>query len=317
MADDPFILNFTPEIGVAQSIAPGIRRLVAPNASPMTFRGTNTYLLGEVDVAVIDPGPEDAAHLDAILRAVGDVRKISHIFVTHSHVDHSPLAGRLSAVTGAPVLALGDSQTGRSPVMTHLAATCDLGGGEGVDHAFQPDITLADDEVTRSREWSLRAIATPGHFSNHLCFAVGAGGSDTGEVFSGDHVMSWATTLVSPPDGDLTAFLASLALMQTRRQDQVYLPGHGAVLEDPQAMLRHQIAHRQMRESQILAELSKQPATPIELANRIYTEIPRELIPAASRNVFSHLIDLLEKRQASISQALTHEARFSLAAKTG
>ncbi len=240
MSNDPFIKNFNPEIGIATEIAPGLRRLTAPNASPMTFRGTNTYLLGETEIAVIDPGPDHPAHLQAILRAVGPARKISHVFVTHSHVDHSPLARQLADMAGAPVLALGDSWTGRSAVMEKLAETANLGGGEGVDKTFRPDIFLTDGTVTSCREWSLGAITTPGHFSNHLCFDW----IEARALFSGDHVMSWATTLVSPPDGDLTSFMASLEKLQRRHGDEHYFPGHGAPLEDPQHMLKYQHAHR-------------------------------------------------------------------------
>ena len=309
MVDDPFIKDFFPKVGTPEEITPGIRRLVAPNASPMTFRGTNTYLLGEAEIAVVDPGPEGAAHLENLLRAVGDPRKISHIFVTHSHLDHSPLASRLSELADAPVLALGDSLAGRSTRMAELAATVELGGGEGVDVSFNPDIHLADGELVATSEWQMTAMATPGHFSNHLCFAHSGG-----EVFSGDHVMSWATTLVSPPDGDLNAFMHSLAKLLDRSGDRLYLPGHGAALENPHEMVRHQLAHRKGRESQIIEALAKGPATPLDLAITIYTEIPPELIPAAARNVFSHLIDLIDKNIAEITVPLSPEARFSLTA---
>jgi len=304
----PFILDFHPPVGLPEQIVDGVRRLVAPNASPMTFRGTNTYLLGEVEIAVIDPGPDDPAHLQAILDAVGAPARISHILVTHSHVDHSPLARRLSEISDAPVLALGDSFAGRSPRMSALAARVELGGGEGVDHAFAPDIRLEDGTEIMGREWRLQAIATPGHFSNHMCFADAA----THAVFTGDHVMSWATTLVSPPDGDLSAFMASLEKMRARTNDRRYYPGHGAPLEDPQGMIRPQIAHRLQRESQILEALANGPATPMELARRIYTEIDQRLIPMAARNVFSHLIDMMGKNRVSCRAPLTPDCRFSL-----
>jgi glyoxylase-like metal-dependent hydrolase (beta-lactamase superfamily II) len=309
---DPFITDFAPEIGVAAEIAPGLRRLTAPNASPMTFRGTNTYLLGEAEIAVIDPGPDHPAHLDAILKAVGDSRKISHIFVTHSHVDHSPLARQLADLADAPVLALGDSWAGRSALMTQLANTAQLGGGEGVDADFRPDIALIDGEITKSSEWSLGAITTPGHFSNHLCFDW----IEATALFSGDHVMSWATTLVSPPDGDLKAFMASLEKLQQRGADQRYFPGHGAVLENPQHMLEHQHAHRKDRESQIVAALEDGAATPLALTHRIYTEIPAALMPMAARNVFAHLIDLVERNVAVPLEQLSPEASFALTSKT-
>lgn len=307
MSDDPFIKDFDPEIGIATELHPGLRRLTAPNASPMTFRGTNTYLLGESEVAVIDPGPVDPAHLAAILRAVGPASKISHVFVTHSHVDHSPLADQLAKLADAPVLALGDSWTGRSERMETLAGSFNLGGGEGVDKDFAPDITLKDGQNVKGREWSLSAIATPGHFSNHLCFDW----VEEQSIFSGDHVMSWATTLVSPPDGDLTAFMASLAKMAARKDDQRYFPGHGAELADPHSMLAHQKNHRLGRESQILSALEQGDFTPLELTHRIYTETPAALMPMAARNVFAHLIDLVERNLALSRGSLSPQASFS------
>ncbi len=308
MGDDPFDRNFDPPVGRAEQLAPGLRRLVAPNASPMTFRGTNTYLLGEAEIAVIDPGPADPVHLAALRAAVGDMRRISHILVTHSHLDHSPMAAPLARECDAPVLALGDSAAGRSSRMTRLAAKFSLGGGEGVDAAFAPTRNLRDGEVVATGEWALTALATPGHFGNHLCFAWG----ETGGVFSGDHVMSWATTLVSPPDGDLGAFMRSLKKMGARRQDRHYFPGHGAVLQDPHGMIAHQTQHRQMRESQILAALASGAATPRALAARIYTEVAPALIPAAARNVFAHLLDLTERNLVAAQPQLAFDAEFSL-----
>jgi len=304
MADDPFRRDFDPRTGQAVEIAPGVRRITAPNASPMTFTGTNTYLVGEADIAVIDPGPDNEAHFQAILAAVGAAARISHVFVTHSHVDHSPLARRLSKVADAPILALGDSFSHRTSRMESLARLADLGGGEGVDAAFTPDILVKDGETVQGDEWQLSAVSTPGHFSNHVCFAL------QDMVFSGDHVMGWATTLVSPPDGDLTAFMQSLRKMSTR-DDRVYFPGHGGMVDDPHGMVAHQIGHRNRRESQIMAALGDGPATALALAQRIYTEIPPELIPAAARNVFSHLLDLEERNLAAALGALTHTTLFA------
>jgi len=306
MPDAPFILEFDAETGRAEELAPGLRRILAPNASPMTFRGTNTYLLGEAEIAVIDPGPDDPAHLQAILSSVGDARKISHILVTHSHLDHSPLAAALARQCDAPVLALGDSFELRSERMSELAALGDLGGGEGADASFRPDIQLADGTGVTSREWRLDVIATPGHFSNHACFAW------RDRVFSGDHVMSWATTLVSPPDGDLTAFMHSLARLQTR-DDRLYYPGHGAPLPEPARMLTHLAEHRKSREGQILTALEAGPAAALELARVIYTDIDPRLIPAAARNVFAHLLDLEATGHIIAEGPLTATARFAFA----
>ena len=195
--------EFNPAVGAAQEVGPNIRRILAPNPSPMTFRGTNTYLVGSHQIAVIDPGPDDAGHLAAILAALRPDQQITHILITHAHLDHSPLAARLARETGAPIYAYGAAESGRSAIMQQLAETGLVGGGEGVDAGFVPDVGLDDGAVLEGEGWQLLAHWTPGHFGNHLCFAMG----DT--VFTGDLVMGWASSLVSPPDGDLTDFMAS------------------------------------------------------------------------------------------------------------
>lgn len=281
----------------------GLRRLTAPNPSPMAFRGTNTYLLGTRGLAVIDPGPNDPAHLEAILAAVGPGQRITHILVTHAHLDHSPLARPLARETGAPVLAFGDARAGRSAVMTRLAEAGLAGGGEGVETGFAPDATLADGAEVAGDGWRLRALHTPGHFGNHLCFAAG----DT--LFTGDLVMGWASSLVSPPDGDLTDFMASCARLAGHRW-RVMHPGHGAPIADPAARLDWLIAHRRTREAQIRAALAEAPGTAETLARRIYADTPPELLPAAARNVFAHLVDLAGRDLARAEGPLSAEARF-------
>lgn len=295
---------FNPPTGVAEWLAPGLRRILANNPSPMTYRGTNTYLLGTGDLAVIDPGPNDPAHLAAILGALGENERITHIFVTHSHVDHSPLAAALSAATGAPVLAYGDSTAGRSAVMATLAAEGLSGGGEGVDSDFAPDIHLSDGQTVSGDSWALTALHTPGHFGNHLCFAW----EDT--LFCGDLVMGWASSLVSPPDGDLTAFMASCLKLQARDW-QVFYAGHGAPITEPTARLEWLITHRKTRESQILARLAEGPASVAALTASIYSDTPKSLLPAAERNVFAHLIDLTERGLVAAKPQLSQAAIFT------
>lgn len=297
--------DFDPPVETPIALAPGLARIVCNNPSPMTYRGTNTYLLGETDLAVIDPGPETPGHLEAILAALGPGQRISHILVTHAHVDHSPLARALAAETGAPVLAFGDWQAGRSPVMQKLAEAGLAGGGEGVDLGFTPDIELADGESVAGEGWSLRAIHTPGHYGNHISLAWG----DT--LFCGDHVMGWASSLVSPPDGDLTDFMASCARLRAESWS-VFHPGHGAPITDPAARLDWLVAHREGREAEILAALAAGPATAYDLATRIYTETPPALIGAATRNVFAHLVDLIGKSRVIARPELSADARFEL-----
>jgi len=297
--------DFRPDPGPPVTLAPGLRRVLAPNPSPMTFRGTNTYLLGETELAVIDPGPDDAAHLAAILAAVQPGQRISHILVTHAHIDHSPLARALADATGAPVIAFGDALAGRSVAMQILAATGAVGGGEGVDASFVPDQCVAHGDVISGDGWQLVVWHTPGHFGNHIALEWG------NSLFCGDLVMGWASSLVSPPDGDLTDFLASCEALLTRSWS-VFHCGHGAPISDPSARLRWLIAHRHARETAILERLAQGPATPSALAAAIYTETPAALLPAATRNVLAHLIDLMGKSRVHHAGPLHAEARFEL-----
>jgi len=289
----------------AIELAPGLRRLTAPNPSPMTLHGTNSFLIGRTDLAVIDPGPASDAHLQAILTEIGPGQRISHILVTHSHRDHSPLARTLSQATGAPVLAAGGSDWGRSPVMQALADAGQIGGGEGVEEGFAPDRQLADGEVICADGWQIEALHTPGHMANHLSFAWG------GALFTGDLVMGWSTSLISPPDGDLGAFRTSLRRLMTRA-DLIYYPAHGEAICDPQARLAELMAHRCGREAQILTALSDGPATPTALTTRIYTEIPPRMRPVAERNVLAHLIDLTERNIATSDEPLSAAGLFHL-----
>lgn len=297
--------DFNPAIGMPETVAQDVRRIVAPNPSLMTFRGTNTYMVGTTDIAVIDPGPNSSAHLDAIMAACGAGQKISHIFVTHTHLDHSPLAGPLSKRTGAPVLAFGRATAGRSAVMQSLASHGEVGGGEGVDTEFAPDVILEDGEAVAGQGWSLKALHTPGHIGNHLSFAFGD------ICFTGDHVMGWASSLVSPPDGDLTDFMASCHKLEGRSWS-LFLPGHGAPVTNPAERLAWLIAHRNGREAEILKALTAGPRTAQALAEEIYHETPTALLGAARRNVLAHLIDLMGKNMVHPESKALALTRFKL-----
>ncbi|MFY0309327.1 MBL fold metallo-hydrolase [Leisingera sp. D0M16] len=295
--------DFNPQPGLAVELEPGLRRILAPNPSPMTYRGTNTYLIGTAGLAVIDPGPDSAPHQEAILAAVQPGQRITHIIVTHCHLDHSPLARGLSQATGAPVLAFGGADAGRSEVMSRLAASGLAGGGEGIDTAFAPDITVGDGEMISGDGWELEVIHTPGHLGNHVALAWGDA------CFTADHVMGWASSLVSPPDGDLTDFMASCRRLR-QRQWRVFHPGHGAPVTDPAGRLDWLIAHRESREAAILQALAEAPATARALAEQIYTETPPALLKAAERNVFAHLVDLSGRGLAAPQGALSAAAVF-------
>lgn len=296
--------DFNPQPGLAIELDPGLRRILAPNPSPMTFRGTNTYLIGSSGLAVIDPGPDSAPHLEAILAAVQPGQRITHIIVTHSHLDHSPLARGLSQATGAPVYAFGGAGTGRSAVMSELAASGLAEGGEGIDTGFAPDITVRDSDVIGGDGWELEVIHTPGHLGNHIALAW------NDACFTADHVMGWASSLVSPPDGDLTDFMASCRRLR-QRSWRVFHPGHGAPVTDPAGRLDWLIAHRQSREAAILQALGQAPATARALAEQIYTETPPALLKAAERNVFAHLVDLSGRGLAAPQETLSAAAVFA------
>lgn len=297
--------DFDPPIGIAQELEPGLRRIVADNPSPMTYRGTNTYLVGTRGIAVIDPGPASEAHLAAILGAIGPDQHISHIIVTHTHLDHSPLSRDLAQACGAPILGFGGPAAGRTPIMETLASDGDIGGGEGIDLDFSPDQCVADGDMIAGDGWSLQAIHTPGHIGNHLSFAWGDA------CFSADHVMGWASSLVSPPDGDLTDFMDSCARLQ-RDTWRVFYPGHGAPVSDPAARMAWLVSHRRMREAGILEALAAGPATAQALAEQIYTETPPALLGAAMRNVLAHLVDLTGKNQVAPVGPLVKSAAFKL-----
>lgn len=265
--------------GAVEQVVPLVRRIVCANPGPFTFRGTNTYLIGRGEVAVLDPGPEDPAHLAAILRAT-EGERITRILVSHTHRDHSPGAAALAAATGATSLGFG-------PHLTPPDA-----GGEGGDHAFRPDATLADGAVVEGGEWRATALHTPGHCANHLCFALETE-RDAGMLFSADHVMSWSTSVVSPPDGDMAAYMASLAKLAAR-DDRLYLPGHGPKLPDPAPFIAALAAHRLEREAKVLDALRRaRRATAAELVAPVYgPELDPRLVPAAARSLLAHLIKL-------------------------
>jgi len=295
--------DFDPQVGIAEALEAGVRRIVAPNPSPMTYRGTNTYLIGTTDLAVIDPGPDDGTHLQAILDAVGPKQKITHIIVTHTHLDHSPLARALAESTVAPVSAFGDATAGRSEAMIKLAETGMVGGGEGIDHNFKPDHIVEDGDYINGSDWRLEVIHTPGHIGNHICLAW----NDL--CFTADHVMGWASSLVSPPDGDLTDFMESCAKLEDHDW-RVFYPGHGGPVEDPTERLDWLIEHRLNREASILELLEDAPATAQELAKAIYTETPPALLGAATRNVLAHLIDLVGQSEISALGKLSEDTQF-------
>jgi glyoxylase-like metal-dependent hydrolase (beta-lactamase superfamily II) len=253
-----------------------VRRILAPNPSPFTYTGTQTYIVGDGEVALIDPGPADDAHIAAVSSAVQN-EQVTAILCTHTHRDHSPASRALAAATGAPIVGCAplsiDDDGPRSD--------------ESFDSDYGPGRVLEDGERVEGAGWALEAVATPGHTSNHLCFAL----AGTGVLFSGDHVMGWSTTVVSPPDGDMAAYMASLDRM-LERDDRIYFPAHGPPVEDPAGHVRALIGHRRMRERQILDRIEAGEWSIAAMVSQMYRDIDPRLHPAAERSVLAHLVDL-------------------------
>ncbi len=262
--------------GKIEAVNPLIRRLLAPNPSPFTYTGTQTYFVGRGEVAVIDPGPDLGEHVDAILSAlVGE--RVMAIVCTHTHRDHSPASRPLAEATGAPIV-------GCAPL-----AIEDEGprADAAFDFDYRPDRVLGDGDRIEGDGWTIEAVATPGHTSNHLCLYV----PEANALLTGDHVMGWSTTVVSPPDGDMAAYMASLDKL-LGREDAVYYPAHGPAVEKPKNHVRALIAHRKMREKQILTQLNRGEGCIFSMVETMYKEIDPRLHPAAARSVLAHLIDM-------------------------
>lgn len=274
-------MTHKPEIeaptGLVEQLEPLVRRVLAPNPSPFTYTGTQTYLVGtEAEVAVIDPGPDDPDHIAALVAAIGDA-KVTAIVCTHTHRDHSPAADPLRAVTGAPVI-------GCAP----LVIESDIPRADApFDQTYAPDRVLEDAESISGEGWTLTAVATPGHTSNHLCFEL----EETGALFTGDHIMGWSTTVVVPPDGNMADYMASMEKIY-EREDRIYYPAHGPAVEKPRQLVRGMIGHRRQRERQILKHLSDGPATIPDMVARMYVGLDPRLVPAAGQSVLAHLLDL-------------------------
>lgn len=279
-----FNVDFDPRHGEAVEVGPDVERITAPNPSPFTFRGTNSYIVGRDSLAVIDPGPDDDDHFHALLRAVGG-RPVSHILVSHTHRDHSPLAARLKAATGATVLAEGPHRPAR-PTPSGQAGLLDSSG----DTDFRPDRMLADGEPIEGEGWTIRTVLTPGHAANHAAFAL----EGTGILFSADHVMGWATTIVGPPDGNMADYMRSLDKL-IARGDRLLLPGHGGAITAPLAFMRGLKAHRKMRERAVLERVRKGDCTIGAMVRAIYRDIDPRLHAAAGLSVLAHLEDLVAR----------------------
>ncbi len=282
-ADIPFKKTMEFVYGEPRELAPGVVRLVANNPSPFTFHGTNTYLVGTSELALIDPGPADAAHFAAIMRTAAG-RPITHIFITHTHRDHTDGLERLRTETGATVCARG--RAARAPGSLKTSPS----GAEFIDIDFQPDVVLGDGDTISGPGWSLEALFTPGHAPDHLCFAE----AESNVLFCGDHVMSWNTTVVAPPEGNMTDYMRSLEKLLDRKEP-VFFPGHGGRIEQPTRMVKAYIVHRRWREQAVLDAVRQGHTTIDRIVGLVYQGIDSRLINAASLSVLAHVESLIER----------------------
>ena len=300
--DIPFDKRFDLPPGKVEEVVPGVRRLLVNNPSPFTFKGTLTYIVGRGQVAIIDPGPADEAHIAALLDAVRG-ETVTHIFVTHTHRDHSPATPRIKAATGALVLAEGPHRAAR-PLNVGEAPRLDASN----DTDFRPDRALADGEVVAGKGFTIEAITTPGHTANHMAFAFKEGDL----VFSGDHVMAWSTPIVAPPDGAMSDYMASLQKL-TQRSEPIYLPGHGGMVREAPSFVQHYIRHRQGREASILHRLTKGEADIPTIVRAIYIGLDPRLVKAAGLSVLAHLEDMVTRGLVATDGAPSIAGSYRLA----
>jgi glyoxylase-like metal-dependent hydrolase (beta-lactamase superfamily II) len=294
-----FDRSFSGVPGQVEWLSPRLRRLTAGNPGPFTFTGTNTYIVGTGDVVVIDPGPEDEAHLQALQLALRG-ESVTHILVTHTHKDHSPLAKRLKQKTGALICAEGVHRAMRAweeEQLAPLEASNDL--------SFAPDKTLRDGEIISGGGFRLEAVATPGHTANHMAFAL-----NDDQLLSGDHLMAWSTSIIAPPDGSMHAYVESLKKIAGREWSVIW-PGHGAPIHDAAHMIAGTIAHRELREKQIMAALKSGPLSIAAIVEKIYTHLEKPMHGAAALSVFAHLEDLCDRGYVDANPGVTLSALYS------
>lgn len=303
MAEDiPFDKNFALVPGRVDEALPGVRRVLCNNPSPFTFKGTVSYIVGRGKVAIIDPGPDDPVHSAALLDAVRG-ETVTHIFVTHTHRDHSPGAPAIKQATGALVLAEGPHRAAR-PLNVGEAPRLDAAN----DTEFRPDRALADGEVVSGAGWTIEAVTTPGHTANHMAFAL----REANILFSGDHVMAWSTPVVAPPDGSMGDYMASLQKL-AKRNEPIYLPGHGPAVTNAPRFVAAYILHRKAREAAIVNRLGRGDSDIPELVRSIYINLDPRLVKAAGLSVLAHLEDLVARGTVKSDGPTSIDARYRLA----
>jgi len=295
----PFVKDMEFEYGVVDHLTPLIRRVICNNPGPFTYTGTGTFIVGRGDVVVLEPGPLDEAHTDAILKAT-EGETITHIFVSHTHMDHSPGAAPLKRKTGAMICGYGPHGRGGP----ENDVTMETGG----DRNFAPDLNLRNGDIISGDGWTIECLHTPGHTSNHMCYAL----REEKTLFTGDHVMGWSTSIVGPPDGDMTDYMDSLEDL-LRRDDKVYIPTHGPMIENPHAFVKAYIAHREERERQIEDRLKQNIHLIKQMVPTMYPDIDEKLVPAAAVSIYSQMQRMLRKGRVTCEDALpTLDSRYHL-----
>ena len=302
MASIRFDRDFSPHYGQAIELAPGVRRMTCNNPGPLTFMGTNTYIIGEGEIAVLDPGPADVAHINTILDATRG-EKISHILISHTHIDHSPGAAVLQAATGAPIYAEGPHRAARELQLGEINPL-----DASADTMLPIDHHVSDGDRIEGTGWALDVIHTPGHTANHLCFAF----ADGSGLFSADHVMAWSTSIVAPPDGSMADFMRSLDRLMAR-EDAIYWPGHGGVVAEPAPFLAGLKAHRETREAGLIARLEAGNETIPEMVAIVYKDVDPSLHGAAALSMFAQMEYLVTRGLAEcLDETLSLTARYRL-----
>tara|TARA_B100001123_G_scaffold101667_1_gene117494 strand:- start:14850 stop:15779 length:930 start_codon:yes stop_codon:yes gene_type:complete len=302
-----FLTEESPTYGVVQSVSPLVRRIVAKNPSKFTYHGTGTYIVGDPsgsELAVIDPGPRDDAHLAALLDAIGN-KNVSHILVTHTHPDHSPAASSLSEITSAPTYGFGKHPLAATEVSDDLDESQQDDPESRGDTDFVPDVEIGNGDVIVGEGFTFEALHTPGHISNHLCFSL----EEESTLFTGDHVMGWSTTVIPAPDGNLSHYLSNLHRL-LERTEKTYRPTHGPAIENPQPFVNSLIKHREKRTAQIITALGKKPKTIEQLVKEIYSDVDKGLHKAASGSVYAHLLDLARRGVISAEPDLNMNAEW-------
>jgi glyoxylase-like metal-dependent hydrolase (beta-lactamase superfamily II) len=305
----PFVRDLSIEYGVAETVSPLIRRVVAKNPSAFTFKGTGTYIVGRGMVAVIDPGPLLLEHVGALTSALAG-ETVSHILITHTHADHSPAAAPLKAATGAQTFGFGPHGSGRTRELEHDPG---LGRGpfeEGGDRAFVPDVTMREGDAAAGPGWHLTALETPGHTSNHLCFRL----AEEDAVFTGDHIMGWSTTAIGPPDGDMAAYKRSLErfLPQGDVRASRFWPTHGPPVRDTVGLVQAYIVHRREREELILRAMERGATTIPDIVARVYLGLDPRLVAAAGRSTLAHLIELIDRGTVAVEEVPGARAQYRI-----